>query len=333
MGHDSVNKLEVIDLTKSFGDGAIKAVDGISFSVPEGIIFGLVGRNGAGKTTTIRMLIDIYSVDSGKVLFNGQERNKDFHKRVGYLPEERGLYPKMSIMDNLLFLAEIKGKSPAEIKPKVYEYLDRFELSHRSHENVGSLSKGNQQKIQIIGTVIHDPDFVILDEPFSGLDPVTTNTLKDLILDLKKAGKVVMLSTHMMDMAEKMCDHIAMIQQGSLILNAPVADIKKQYSESNITLSFDGDISFISSLPYVESVEDFGKSVSIRVSENQHVQTLLQELINRNVVIKKFESGDISLHEIFVKLTQEATEESKLMDALDANQKEKAETNTEEAGA
>lgn len=324
MGHYSVNKLEVIDLKKSFNEGAIKAVKGISFSVPEGIIFGLVGRNGAGKTTTIRMLIDIYSIDSGQVLFNGSERDANFHKRVGYLPEERGLYPKMSIMDNLLFLAEIKGKKAAEIKPKVYEYLDRFELSHRSHETVGSLSKGNQQKIQIIGTVIHDPDFVILDEPFSGLDPVTTNTLKDLILELKNAGKVVMLSTHMMDMAEKMCDHIAMIQHGELILNAPVADIKKQYSESNITLAFDGNIDFVHSLPYVESVEDFGKSVSIRVSDNQHVQSLLQALINKNVVIKKFESGDISLHEIFVKMTQEANEEDKLMDALEANKEEQA---------
>ncbi len=329
-----MKKLDVIDVKKSFADGEIKAVKGISFSVPEGIIFGLVGRNGAGKTTMIRMLVDIYPMDSGEILFNGQERSKNFHKLVGYLPEERGLYHKMSVMDNLLFLAEIKGSDPKVIKPRVREFLKRFELLEKEDESVGSLSKGNQQKVQIIGTIIHDPQFVILDEPFSGLDPVTTNTLKNLILDLKKEGKVIILSTHMMDIAEKMCDHIALIHHGDLLLNAPVVDIKKEYSESNVTLSFDGDISFINSLPYVVNIEDFGKSVSIRVTENQYVQILLQELINHKVIIKKFESGDISLHEIFVKLTQGKTEESELLEALEDDKEEpKVETKNEEAEA
>ena len=207
--------LEAKSLCKNFGD--FVAVDGVSFNIPEGSVFGLLGRNGAGKTTTIRMLMNIYFPDSGQVLLRGSEVGQEFRNRVGYLPEERGLYKKMKLLEVILFFAEFKGVKGEEVKQKALDYLERFELLDRKDSKIEDLSKGNQQKIQFICTIIHDPEFIILDEPFSGLDPVNTNILKDIILDLKKQGKIIIFSTHLMDFAEKMCDHIAIIHHGKMI--------------------------------------------------------------------------------------------------------------------
>ncbi|HSD64499.1 MAG TPA: ATP-binding cassette domain-containing protein, partial [Ignavibacteriaceae bacterium] len=204
-----MHALEVQHLSKSFD--SVKAVDDISFTIPEGSVFGLIGRNGAGKTTTIRMMMNIYLPDSGEVVLKGSQIGQEFKDQVGYLPEERGLYKKMKVLETLLFFAELKGKTGIDIENKAMYYLNKFDLAARKNSKLEDLSKGNQQKIQFITTILHDPEFIILDEPFSGLDPINTDLLLEIILELKNRNKVIILSTHLMDFAEKLCDHIVMI--------------------------------------------------------------------------------------------------------------------------
>lgn len=295
-----MHALEVKNLTKTFGK--LKAVDHASFEVPEGSIFGLIGRNGAGKTTTIRMMMGIYLPDEGEVILKGVKVGQDFKNKVGYLPEERGLYKKMSVLDTLLYFAELKGKTGKAIQKKAEEYLKRFDLFDRRASKVVDLSKGNQQKIQFIATVLHDPDFVILDEPFAGLDPVNTNLLKEIILEMKQKGKVIIFSTHLMDFAEKMCDHIAMIDRGKIILKGSLAEIKSKYAQRNVSIAYEGDISFLKGHPIVDKIEDFGNTTGVRVNDPGQTQQLLKLLVERNVNIKKFDANDISLHEIFIEL-------------------------------
>ncbi len=295
-----MHALEVRNLVKSF-DG-IKAVDGVSFSVPEGAVFGLIGRNGAGKTTTIRMMMKIYIPDSGDVIFKGNSIGQSFKDAVGYLPEERGLYKKMKVIDMLLFLAEIKGKKGKAVQKSAIEYLERFELADRKLSKVEDLSKGNQQKIQFIGTILHDPEFLIFDEPFSGLDPINTNLLKQIILEMKQKGKVIIFSTHLMEFAEKMCDSVAMIDKGKIILNGKLSDIKQKYASNNIRLDYNGDISFLKNHSLIEHIEDFGNTTGIKLKKENTDQELLKLLVSNNIAVKKFNVDEISLHEIFVSL-------------------------------
>ena len=290
--------LEVRNLTKTFNK--VVAVDNASFEVPDGSIFGLIGRNGAGKTTTIRMMMGIYLPDNGDVVLKGVKVGQEFKNRVGYLPEERGLYKKMKVMDTLLYFAELKGKTGRTVHKKAEEYLKRFDLYDRRLAKVEDLSKGNQQKLQFIGTILHDPEFIILDEPFSGLDPVNTNMLKDIILEMKSRGKVIIFSTHLMDFAEKMCDHIAMIDHGKIILKGSLNDIKAKHSQKNVSLSYDGDISFLQGHPIVEKIADYGNTTGVRLKEANQTQQLLKLLMERNVIVKKFDANDISLQEIFI---------------------------------
>jgi len=290
--------LEVRNLTKTFDK--VVAVDNATFEVPDGSIFGLIGRNGAGKTTTIRMMMGIYLPDNGDVVLKGVKVGQEFKNRVGYLPEERGLYKKMKVIDTLLYFAELKGKTGRAVQKKAEEYLKRFDLYDRRLSKVEDLSKGNQQKIQFIGTILHDPDFIILDEPFSGLDPVNTNLLKDIILEMKSKGKVIIFSTHLMDFAEKMCDHIAMIDHGKIILKGSLNEIKAKHSQKNVSLSYDGDISFLQGHPIVEKMANYGNTTGIRLKQENQTQELLKLLVERNVIVKKFDANDISLQEIFI---------------------------------
>lgn len=293
-----MNALEVKNLTKRFGK--LTAVNDVSFAIPEGSVFGLIGRNGAGKTTTIRMMMNIYQPDEGEVILRGVKIGQEFRDQVGYLPEERGLYKKMKVLDTIMFMAELKGKVGPETKKRAMEYLERFQLTDRLKSNVEDLSKGNQQKIQFISTVLHDPEFIILDEPFSGLDPINTNILKDIILDLKEKGKVIIFSTHLMDFAEKMCDHIAIINKGELIMNGPLTELKKEYSKNNIILVHEGDVSFLKESNLINKIEDFGNYTGINIKNPENAQEILKLLINKGVTVKKFDANDISLHEIFI---------------------------------
>ena len=295
-----MNALEVKNLTKTFDK--VVAVDNASFEVPEGTIFGLIGRNGAGKTTTIRMMMNIYIPDDGEVLLRGEKVDHQFKDKVGYLPEERGLYKKSKVMDILLYFAELKGKKGKEVQKKAEEYLERFDLLDRKSAKIEDLSKGNQQKIQFISTILHDPEFIILDEPFSGLDPINTNLLKEIILDLKSQGKVIIFSTHLMDFAEKMCDDIAMIDHGKIILKGKLSDIKAEHAQRNVSLNYEGDVSFLKDHPIVEKVEDFGNTTGIQVKDASQTQELLKALIDNGINVKRFDANDISLHEIFISL-------------------------------
>ncbi len=292
--------LEVKNLSKSFGE--LKAVDDASFIVPEGSIFGLLGRNGAGKTTTIRMMMNIHMPDSGEINFRGIKAGPEFNSKVGYLPEERGLYKKMKVLDTLLFFAEIKGKKGKQITKLAKEYLKRFDLSDRMNSKIEDLSKGNQQKVQFISTLLHDPEVLILDELFSGLDPINTNLMKNIILELKAKGKIILFSTHVMEFAERMCDHIAIIDHGKIKLNGSISEIKAERSKLNISLNYEGDLSFLQHHSIVESISDYGNSVGIRVREEKDIQTLLKLLVDNKVIVKKFDANDISLEEIFIDL-------------------------------
>lgn len=295
-----MNALEIRNLVKSY-DG-FKAVDDVSFIVPEGSVFGLIGRNGAGKTTTIRMMMNILVPDSGEVILRGSQIGQDFRDKVGYLPEERGLYKKMKVMETLLYFAELKGKTGRETVNKAQKYLDRFQLGDRKNSKIEDLSKGNQQKIQFITTILHEPEFIILDEPFSGLDPINTDLLREIIVELKSQGRIIIFSTHLMDFAERMCDHIAMIDQGKIILNGSLKEIKTKYAQRNVSLSYQGDISFLKNYDFVEKVEDYGNETGIRVTQASYIQQLLKLLLENNITINKFNANEISLHEIFVEL-------------------------------
>jgi len=292
--------LEVKNLVKTF-DG-LRAVDNVSFAVPEGSVFGLIGRNGAGKTTTIRMMMNIYLPDSGEVLLQGVKAGQDFKDKVGYLPEERGLYKKMKVIETIHFFAELKGKTGKAVEKKANEYLERFQIADRKNSKVEDLSKGNQQKVQFITTILHDPEFIILDEPFTGLDPINTNLLKEIILELKEQGKIIIFSTHLMDFAERMCDHITMLDKGKVILNGPLSDIKSRYAQRNVSINYQGDISFLKTNPIVEKIVEYGNSSSIKVKEPQQVQQLLKALVENNVNVTKFAADEISLQEIFIEL-------------------------------
>ncbi len=292
--------LEVRNLTKMFD--VLKAVDNASFEVPEGSIFGLIGRNGAGKTTTIRMLMNIYMPTSGEIMFRGRPVDHEFRARVGYLPEERGLYKRMKVLETILFFAALKDKKGKDIIKKAKEYLERFDLADRMNSKLETLSKGNQQKVQFISTIIHDPDFIVLDEPFSGLDPINTNLLKDIILEHKKEGKVIIFSTHLMDFAEKLCDHIAMIDKGKIILNGNLNQIKAGFSKNNVKLTYQGDIFFLDKHPIIDHISDFGNSVGIVLKNADQSQELLRLLIDNKVKVISFESASISLNEIFIEM-------------------------------
>lgn len=304
-----MNALEVKYLSKSFR--TVKAVNNVSFAVPENSIFGLIGRNGAGKTTTIRMLMNIYQPDNGEIFLRGSKIGEEFKSKVGYLPEERGLYKKMKVLETLLYFAELKGKSAKDISQKAMEYLERFDLKDRANSKIEDLSKGNQQKIQFITSILHDPEFLILDEPFSGLDPINTSLLTDIIIEMKKKGKVIILSTHLMDFAERLCDNIAMIDKGNIILNGRLNEIKSKYANKNITIAAKGDVSFLNSLPFVESVENFGNTMGIKVNSENDIQLLLKALTDNNLIVTKFDANTISLHEIFVSLAGTEINEEK----------------------
>lgn len=293
-----MSALEVKNLSKSFG--TLKAVDDVSFTIPEGAVFGLIGRNGAGKTTTIRMVMNIYLPDSGEVILRGTKVGVEFKEKVGYLPEERGLYKKMKVLETLLFFAELKGKTGKEIEKTAEMYLKKFQLFDRRLSKVEDLSKGNQQKIQFIATILHDPDFLILDEPFAGLDPVNTEILKDIILELKARGKIIILSTHLMDFAERLCDHIVLIHEGKIILSGLLKDIKSNFGKKNVVISSDNDLSFIKNLNFVDSYKDNGSDKVIRLKDANDSNTLLKTLVDNNIRVNKFISGEISLQEIFV---------------------------------
>ncbi|MEK7251365.1 MAG: ATP-binding cassette domain-containing protein [Bacteroidota bacterium] len=243
--------LKVSNLRKDFS--TIRAVDGVSFEVRRGQIFGLIGRNGAGKTTTIRMVLNILQPDIGEITYDGKKFTGEVRNIVGYLPEERGLYRKSKLLDTILYFAQLRGMDAAKATSEAERWLTRFELIPYKDKKVEELSKGNQQKVQFITSIIHDPQLVVLDEPFAGLDPVNQILFKDIFLEMKQRNKAIIFSTHQMDQAEKLSDDICLINHGRVVLNGSVRDVKKRYGNNSVHLEYEGDGSFLRSLSGVKN--------------------------------------------------------------------------------
>ncbi len=283
-------------------DGKVAVAD-LSLAVPKGSMYGIIGPNGAGKTTTIRMIMNIVPPDSGTILLDGKPVGTDFKNRVGYLPEERGLYKKMKLSEVIIYMAELKGTTPAKAKTLIDPWLKRLELSAYREKKVEELSKGMQQKLQFITTIAHDPEVIILDELFSGLDPLNVELMKGILLDLKKQGKTILFSTHVMEQAEKLCDHLCMISQGQKVLDGRLSDVKSQFGRNAIQVEFDGDGSFIRSLPGVAGVTEYNNYLELRLGDGGSPANLLKAMVEK-VSIRRFEVVEPSLYEIFIEVAK-----------------------------
>jgi ABC-2 type transport system ATP-binding protein len=292
-----MNVLEVEGISKRFGDSY--AVKKLSFMIPPGTIYGLLGPNGAGKTTTIRMVMNIIIPDEGSIKVLDRSMDEEIKERIGYLPEDRGLYPKMKVGELLLFLAEIKGLKAVEARKEIDFWLERFDLSDWKGKKVEELSRGMQQKLQFIATVIHQPELIILDEPFAGLDPVNTKLLKDIMLEMKDKGRTIVFSTHRMEQVEMICDNICLINKAERVLEGNLGQIKKQYGKNTVVLDYEGEASFIKNLPEVEKIDDYGKLMEIKVKEKFSPQDLLPKLVGK-ISINKYEVKEPTLNAIFI---------------------------------
>jgi ABC-2 type transport system ATP-binding protein len=302
-----MNALEMSSISKRFGN--FYAVKNLSLTIPRGTIYGLLGPNGAGKTTTIRMVMNIILPDEGTVQVLGQRLDEGMKERIGYLPEDRGLYPKMRVGEQLLFFSEIKGLKGEKARKRIDEWLERFDLAAWKQKKVEELSRGMQQKLQFIATVIHSPDLVILDEPFSGLDPVNTKLLKDIMLEMKAGQGTVIFSTHRMEQVEMICDNICLINKAQRVLEGNLNQIKKQYGKNTVILDYEGDAAFIRDLPEVSHVDDYGKHMEIRIEEGTHPRDLLSKLVQK-ININRFEVKEPTLNAIFIDKVGEGNEKN-----------------------
>ncbi len=279
------------------------AVDNLSLEVPRGAICGIIGPNGAGKTTTIRMVMNITAPDSGRILLDGHQVDGDFRNRVGYMPEERGLYKKMTCEQVITYMAELKSYPKAKITPKIGPWLERMELAQYRLRKVEELSKGMQQKLQFITTVLHEPEILILDELFSGLDPLNMELIKTVILDLKRHGTTILFSTHVMEQAEKLCDHICMISHGKKVLDGPLGDVKSRFGKNAVQLEIDGDGAFVRSLPGVKEVTDFNRYLELTLSDGADSDAILRGVLQK-VRVRRFAIVEPSLYDIFIDIAK-----------------------------
>jgi ABC-2 type transport system ATP-binding protein len=292
--------LSVQNVTKRFG--RIAALDTVSFDVQEGRIFGLLGPNGAGKTTAIRLITYITVPDEGRVVFRDREVGTWSQDRMGYLPEERGLYRKMRVGEQLEYLAQLKGLKSAEARHRVTHWLARFELTAWAGRKTNELSKGMQQKVQFIATILHDPDLLIFDEPFSGLDPINADTLKEIILELRAQGKTILFASHRMEQVEQLCDDICLISEGKALLNGPLRDIKRSFGLDTVILGFEGDPRFLSLLdnePGIRIATRSNSHAELRLNDPEKARLILETAL-QHVEIHRFELVEPSLNEIFV---------------------------------
>jgi len=275
------------------------AVADLSLRIQPGGIYGLLGPNGAGKTSTIRMIMGITMPDSGSISVFGQPLSRAHMDQFGYLPEERGLYKKMKVLEHLVFLAQLKGLSRAEARKRARTWCERFELTAWTDKKVEELSKGMQQKVQFIGAVLHDPKLIIMDEPFSGLDPANAVGLKDALLELAKTGKTILLSTHRMDQAERLCQSICLINHGKIVIEGDLNQVKAKYGRTNVQIRYEGEARFLQEPRLVQSFNDYGNYVEVRLAAGADSQDLLR-LACASARLDKFEVMEPSLEEIFI---------------------------------
>ena len=300
-----MNIIELSGVSKIFG--TVIAVNKLSLEVPKGSIYGFIGPNGSGKTTTIRMIMKIMYPDGGKLLVNGQENNFERLKNVGYLPEDRGLYKKMKIGELLKFHGELNDGT--DLPNRINHWLERLELKAYKDKKVETLSKGMRQKLQFIATILHQPELIILDEPFTGLDPVNADLMKDIILELQKKGATIIFSTHDMAMAERMCDYIFMIYQGKKVLDGTLENIQDQYGTDTLRIQSDMGAEALKGIKGIENVNDFGKLQEIRLEEGMDPQKILADLLKKTR-ISKFEITKPSLNDIFIRIASPERKEA-----------------------
>jgi ABC-2 type transport system ATP-binding protein len=295
--------IEIQNVTKRYDQ--FTAVNDLSMTVPREGIFGLLGPNGAGKTTTIRMIVGITAPDQGVVKVLGSQPSPTLQHRIGYLPEERGLYKKMKVGEQLEFLGGLKGVTARDLKVRIAHWSERLKMTEWLEKKTEELSKGMQQKIQFIATVLHEPDLIILDEPFSGLDPVNANLLIEVIQELKSAGSTIILSTHVMEQVERLCDEICVINRSRKVLAGNLRAIKKEFATNKVALGYDGDREFLTHNDLISTVTEKNGYVEIELAPTADPQMLLQQAIAQGGRISRFEVIEPSLNEIFIRRVSE----------------------------
>ncbi len=297
-----MNAVEVTHVAKRFAD--VQAVADVTFAVKPGEIFGLLGPNGAGKTTTIRMMLDIFKPDVGTVSILGGPMNEAKKDRIGYMPEERGLYQEMTLERCLVYLGTLKGLSASEVRQRASVYLERLDLGQHKKKKVKELSRGMQQKAQIVNTVLHEPELLIVDEPFSGLDPVNTQIVKELMLELRQKGTTIIMSTHMMRQVEELCDRIVLINQGTNILYGDLAQIRRDFSGHGVLVRVAGQLPQLNG---VVAVEQHNGAIHMSLSADTTPQQVVEQLVSHKVEIERFEIAIPSLDEIFIQAVSEVS--------------------------
>ncbi len=297
--------VELQGITKRYsGHTAVKELD---LRVPRGSVYGLLGPNGAGKTTTIRMIMNIIGPDAGEVRLLGHDRSgRDLSHRIGYLPEERGLYKKMKVVDLLVFLAQIKGVDRGQARRGSVEWLERLGLRDWAEKKIDHLSKGMQQKVQFISTMLHKPELVILDEPFAGLDPVNTQVMKDIVVDLSERGTTTLFSTHIMEQAEKLCDSVCIIARGTKVVDGPLGEIKKGHRGRHVVVVAESGMDSVRRLleerSLIAGADTYGQYAELELAEGADPQILLQNLVQAGVRVTRFEVAEPTLNKIFIDL-------------------------------
>ena len=296
--------LNIHQISKSFG--TFRAVDDISFTVTPGRIFGFLGTNGAGKTTTMRMILDIIRPDSGTITWNGTPTAEIPRNRFGYLPEERGLYPKMEVEDQLLFLAQLYGADVTKARATLDEWLERLNITENRHKQIDQLSKGNQQKIQFLAAIIHDPDILILDEPFSGLDPVNADQMKQAFVEMRDRGKTLIFSTHQLDDAQELCHDVVIINRGKVLISGEILDVRRSMDRQVVRMALAGDesLAWAGSIPGVTIERQREDGAELRVPDAEAAQALLVEAVKRNLVVTQFDINYPSLNDVFLGLVR-----------------------------
>jgi ABC-2 type transport system ATP-binding protein len=291
--------IELTHITKSFG--AVKAVDDCSFAIEKGELFGLLGPNGAGKTTAIRVMLDIFKPESGSVAILGGAMTEAKKDRIGYMPEERGMYQDIPLDRCLAYLGSLKGLSGSEVRQRSEAYLERFDLAAHRHKKVKELSKGMQQKAQVIATLLHRPDLLIVDEPFSGLDPVNTQMIKDLLREQRQAGVTIVLCSHQMHLVEELCDRIVLIDHGKVMLYGELAEVRRAFASNAVLVKAGRELP---ALPGVERVEPLNGAVKLHLAPGVQPQEILRALVAQNVPLEQFEIAIPTLDEIFIQVVQ-----------------------------
>ncbi|MFC4388655.1 ABC transporter ATP-binding protein [Gracilibacillus marinus] len=297
--------LEITHVTKQFQQHT--AVNDLSLTINENQIFGFLGANGAGKTTTFRMILNLLDPTSGTIKWNGKPIDYKQSDRIGYLPEERGLYPKLKVREQLIYLGKLKGMSKKDAETELIKWLERLKVPQNIDKRVEELSKGNQQKIQFISAIIHRPKLLILDEPFSGLDPVNVELLKEAVVELKENGTTIVFSSHRMEHVEQLCESLCMLKDGNRILHGNISEIKRSFGKKNLRIETDFDLTFVNDLPGVVKTERYSGGILCQIENEEISQSILHALIGKGF-IRKFEIDEPSLNDIFIEKAGESYE-------------------------